>query len=242
MGDERRRLHIGVTAWDVGLPGTADQFARQAERVESLGLDSFWLPEFHFDDSVPLPQPLLPLAAVAARTRRPADRHRLVPAPRPPSGADRRGGGGARPALRGPRHPGGGAGLPARPLRCLRRAGEGEAGPVRAGARCHGGGMGRRSGRMGGRGPISWSDPDRTGRVRPEDGRKRRRFGGQSDLERREERREGAGTRPPLLAAGRCGSFRAQCRIPIRRSGSRRSGRGRSSRRAGSGFPTSPPR
>ena len=70
MGDERRRLHIGVTAWDVGLPGTADQFARQAERVESLGLDSFWLPEFHFDDSVPLPQPLLPLAAVAARTRR----------------------------------------------------------------------------------------------------------------------------------------------------------------------------
>ena len=71
MGDgDRRRLHIGVTAWDMGLPGSADQFARQAERAESLGLDSFWLPEFHFDDGVPLPQPLLPLAAVAARTRR----------------------------------------------------------------------------------------------------------------------------------------------------------------------------
>lgn len=70
MGDgDRRRLHIGVTAWDMGLPGSADQFARQAERAESLGLDSFWLPEFHFDDGVPLPQPLLPLAAVAARTR-----------------------------------------------------------------------------------------------------------------------------------------------------------------------------
>ena len=72
MGEDRkrRRLHIGVTAWDMGLPGTADQFARQAERAESLGLDSFWLPEFHFDEGVPLPQPLLPLAAVAARTRR----------------------------------------------------------------------------------------------------------------------------------------------------------------------------
>ena len=67
---DRRRLHIGVTAWDMGLPGTAEQFARQAERAEALGLDSFWLPEFHFDEGVPLPQPLLPLAAVAARTRR----------------------------------------------------------------------------------------------------------------------------------------------------------------------------
>ena len=66
----RGRLHIGVTAWDMGLPGTAEQFARQAERAEALGLDSFWLPEFHFDEGVPLPQPLLPLAAVAARTRR----------------------------------------------------------------------------------------------------------------------------------------------------------------------------
>lgn len=69
-GEERKRLHIGVTAWDMGPPGTADQFARQAERAEALGLDSFWLPEFHFDEGVPLPQPLLPLAAVAARTRR----------------------------------------------------------------------------------------------------------------------------------------------------------------------------
>ena len=69
-GEERKRLHVGVTAWDVGPPGTADQFARQAERAEALGLDSFWLPEFHFDEGVPLPQPLLPLAAVAARTRR----------------------------------------------------------------------------------------------------------------------------------------------------------------------------
>ena len=71
MGEaERRRLHVGVTAWDVGPPGTADQLARQAERAEALGLDSFWLPEFHFDEGVPLPQPLLPLAAAAARTRR----------------------------------------------------------------------------------------------------------------------------------------------------------------------------
>ena len=71
MGEEeRKRLHVGVTAWDVGPPGTADQFARQAERAEALGLDSFWLPEFHFDEGVPLPQPLLPLAAVASRTRR----------------------------------------------------------------------------------------------------------------------------------------------------------------------------
>ena len=71
MGEEgSERLHVGVTAWDMAGPGTADQFARQAERAETLGLDSFWLPEFHFDENVPLPQPLLPLAAVAARTRR----------------------------------------------------------------------------------------------------------------------------------------------------------------------------
>ena len=68
--EERDRLHVGVTAWDLGPPGAADQFARQAERAEALGLDSFWLPEFHFDEGVPLPQPLLPLAAAAARTVR----------------------------------------------------------------------------------------------------------------------------------------------------------------------------
>lgn len=76
MNDDRNRtppedgrLHIGATAWETGLPGTAEQFARQAEFAESMGFDSFWLPEFHFDEAVALPQPLLPLAAVAARTR-----------------------------------------------------------------------------------------------------------------------------------------------------------------------------
>jgi alkanesulfonate monooxygenase SsuD/methylene tetrahydromethanopterin reductase-like flavin-dependent oxidoreductase (luciferase family) len=42
----------------------------QGERAESLGFASFWLPESHFNTRGALPQPLLLLAAISARTRK----------------------------------------------------------------------------------------------------------------------------------------------------------------------------
>lgn len=42
----------------------------QAEQGESLGFESFWLPESHFTGAGAIPSPLLLLAAVAARTKR----------------------------------------------------------------------------------------------------------------------------------------------------------------------------
>ncbi len=62
-------LHVGLTPWRTDLAGAADPLAAQGERAESLGFASFWLPENHFGARA-LPQPLLLLAAVAARTRR----------------------------------------------------------------------------------------------------------------------------------------------------------------------------
>ena len=63
------RLHVGLTPWRSDLHGAADPLVAQGERAESLGFASFWLPESHFGARGALPQPLLLLAAVAARTR-----------------------------------------------------------------------------------------------------------------------------------------------------------------------------
>jgi alkanesulfonate monooxygenase SsuD/methylene tetrahydromethanopterin reductase-like flavin-dependent oxidoreductase (luciferase family) len=63
------RLHVGLTPWRTDAHGAADPLAAQGERAESLGFASFWLPESHFSARGALPQPLLLLAAVAARTR-----------------------------------------------------------------------------------------------------------------------------------------------------------------------------
>ncbi len=54
------------------MPGdsAAREVVAQAERVEALGLDSFWLPEHHFGAGQSLPAPLLLLAAAASRTSR----------------------------------------------------------------------------------------------------------------------------------------------------------------------------
>ncbi len=63
------RLHVGLTPWRTDLQGAADPLAAQGERAEALGFASFWLPESHFGARGALPQPLLLLAAIAARTR-----------------------------------------------------------------------------------------------------------------------------------------------------------------------------
>jgi alkanesulfonate monooxygenase SsuD/methylene tetrahydromethanopterin reductase-like flavin-dependent oxidoreductase (luciferase family) len=63
-------LHFGVTPWRSDATGGAESLAAQGERAEALGFGSFWLPESHFGARGALPQPLLCLAAIAARTRR----------------------------------------------------------------------------------------------------------------------------------------------------------------------------
>jgi alkanesulfonate monooxygenase SsuD/methylene tetrahydromethanopterin reductase-like flavin-dependent oxidoreductase (luciferase family) len=62
-------LHVGITPWLYASDTNADVLASQAERAESLGLHSFWLPESHFTAATSNPAPLLLLAAVAARTK-----------------------------------------------------------------------------------------------------------------------------------------------------------------------------
>ncbi len=61
-------MKIAVTAWKFGTQGLAQELAEQGEIAESLGFDSFWLPENHFTGPTAMPAPLMLLAAVAART------------------------------------------------------------------------------------------------------------------------------------------------------------------------------
>ena len=61
-------LHLGITPWQLGSLD-ADSLCGQAEAAEDWGYDSFFLPENHFNASIPIPDPMLLLAAVAARTR-----------------------------------------------------------------------------------------------------------------------------------------------------------------------------
>lgn len=72
--DPRDGLHVGVTPWLDHRGDGSDPIAQQGERAESLGFDSFWLPESHFtrrEGGAPAsPSPLLRLAVVAGRTRR----------------------------------------------------------------------------------------------------------------------------------------------------------------------------
>lgn len=62
-------LHLGLTPWVVSGLADAQTLARQGERAEGWGFESFWLPENHFGAEA-IPEPLLLLAAVAARTQR----------------------------------------------------------------------------------------------------------------------------------------------------------------------------
>lgn len=61
-------LHLGLTPWHIHPTLSADTLCRQAELAELWGYDSFFLPESHFSAPMPVPDPLLLLAAVAART------------------------------------------------------------------------------------------------------------------------------------------------------------------------------
>lgn len=62
-------LHLGCTPWVTPLGRRADELLRQAAFAESLGYESFWLPENHFSGEGAIPEPLMLLAAVAAGTQ-----------------------------------------------------------------------------------------------------------------------------------------------------------------------------
>ncbi len=63
-------LHLGLTPWIFSGMADAAALARQGELAESWGYESFWLPENHFGGEGAIPEPLMLLAAVAARTRK----------------------------------------------------------------------------------------------------------------------------------------------------------------------------
>jgi alkanesulfonate monooxygenase SsuD/methylene tetrahydromethanopterin reductase-like flavin-dependent oxidoreductase (luciferase family) len=63
-------IEVGTTPWSWNGLGTAERLCAQAEAAESMGFDSFWLPESHFGERRAIPSPLVLLAAVAARTQR----------------------------------------------------------------------------------------------------------------------------------------------------------------------------
>ena len=60
-------MHLGLTPWNFH-DRSAKSLARQAETGESLGYQSFWLPESHFTPGA-IPDPLMLLAAVAGATQ-----------------------------------------------------------------------------------------------------------------------------------------------------------------------------
>lgn len=62
-------LHLGLTPWRISGRVDAHALARQAELAENWGYQSFWLPESHFTGDSAIPDPLMLLAAVSARTR-----------------------------------------------------------------------------------------------------------------------------------------------------------------------------
>ena len=59
-------MKIGLTYWLVDEL-SAHSISSQARFGESLGFDSFWLPENHFNE-IALPDPLMLLSAVSATT------------------------------------------------------------------------------------------------------------------------------------------------------------------------------
>lgn len=61
-------LHLGITPWRGVMD--AEAVASQAELSERWGYQSFFLPESHFVAGASIPDPLLLLAAAAARTRK----------------------------------------------------------------------------------------------------------------------------------------------------------------------------
>ncbi|MBE9540597.1 MAG: LLM class flavin-dependent oxidoreductase [Proteobacteria bacterium] len=63
-----KSLRLGITPWHLSSTMEADTLCRQAELAEQCGYESFWLPESHFAGTPSIPEPMLLLAAIAART------------------------------------------------------------------------------------------------------------------------------------------------------------------------------
>ncbi len=61
-------LRLGITPWHIDSTMDANALCTQAELAEQCGYQSFWLPESHFAGSTSVPEPILLLAAIAART------------------------------------------------------------------------------------------------------------------------------------------------------------------------------
>ena len=61
-------LRLGITPWHMSSTMDANALCAQAELAEQCGYHSFWLPESHFAGPSSVPEPILLLAAVAART------------------------------------------------------------------------------------------------------------------------------------------------------------------------------
>jgi alkanesulfonate monooxygenase SsuD/methylene tetrahydromethanopterin reductase-like flavin-dependent oxidoreductase (luciferase family) len=61
-------LRLGITPWHMSSAMDASALCTQAELAEECGYHSFWLPESHFAGQSSVPEPILLLAAVAART------------------------------------------------------------------------------------------------------------------------------------------------------------------------------
>jgi alkanesulfonate monooxygenase SsuD/methylene tetrahydromethanopterin reductase-like flavin-dependent oxidoreductase (luciferase family) len=61
-------LRLGITPWHLNSNLAADALCQQAELAEQCGYDSFWLPESHFAGAQSIPEPMMLLAAIAART------------------------------------------------------------------------------------------------------------------------------------------------------------------------------
>ncbi|MEM0952767.1 MAG: LLM class flavin-dependent oxidoreductase [Pseudomonadota bacterium] len=59
---------LGLVPWQMRAGTSAMALAEQARQAESWGYRSFFLPENHFTPNVPIPDPLLILAAAAATT------------------------------------------------------------------------------------------------------------------------------------------------------------------------------
>lgn len=63
-------MHVGFTPWFIDTELNAKELCRQAVLAENWGYDSIFLPEHHFGQGTSIPEPLMLLAAVAARTER----------------------------------------------------------------------------------------------------------------------------------------------------------------------------
>ena len=61
-------LRLGITPWHMSSTMDANALCTQAELAEQCGYHSFWLPESHFAGPNSVPEPIVLLAAVAART------------------------------------------------------------------------------------------------------------------------------------------------------------------------------